>query len=485
MENTLSKYKSPKQRNKLDVVEHLNSLKEQKHSTYNSFYETCELTKEYIHEKYKDSVERDKHRNDFVPIYHEAMIGKPNAVNIIKKDIQDYLSKNGYSQIQFPSYYPTLVDAIYEVTFGWGPLAVFKYRPEAEGIKAIGVDIKLKTTSGYERLDFTFRNLQEVEEICHRLSNIDKYNKLNRFNSPELETRTNEGYRVSIMIPDRKVGEPSITFRRQIVKKPSFEQQAELGTIPKEAIEIFEILALLEMNSTIAGPPQSGKSTMLMTFLKQFAYSGLGTLYCEKNPEFIVRDIFPRSDVDHVLADGEEFEKIVSASLLRQDITNVLIGEIREYEAGLYRRASLQGIKKVSGTLHDSDPLDIPEILTSLYMLYNSISLDFNNVYRIFARNVHFSVSMSEISPGQRRVTSVQFYDFDSKTSELKMYKIMNYDEELNSWGFCSFIPERLKRIAKQTTPKEMQILQNKLSLLEKKYPMVKQEKVTIGHCVR
>lgn len=481
----LHEYKSPKERKKLDVVEHLNSKNEITQQTYNRFYDICDLTKEYIHEKYRESVEKNREQNDFVPIYHEAMTGKPNAINIIKKDIQDFASKNGYSQVHFPYYYPTLIDAIYEVTFGWGPLAVFKYRTEAEGIKAIGVDIKLKTSSGYERLDFTFRNLQEVEEICHRLSNIDKYNKLNRFNSPELETRTYEGYRVSIMIPDRKVGEPTITFRRQVVNNPSFEKQAELGTIPKEAIQLFEILALLQMNSTIAGPPQSGKSTMLMTFLKQFAYSGLGTLYCEKKPEFFVRDIFPRSDVDHVQAEGEEFEKIVSASLLRHDITNVLIGEIREYEAGLYRRASLQGIKKVIGTLHDSDPLDIPEILTSLYMLYNSTSLDFNNVYRIFAKNVHFSVSMSEVAPGVRRVTSVQFYDYDSRLSNLNMYKIMHYDESLNRWGFSSFIPERIKRIAKQTTPKELELLIYKLQLLEKQFPILEEEKVTMGQFVR
>ncbi|QOK30003.1 Flp pilus assembly complex ATPase component TadA (plasmid) [Cytobacillus oceanisediminis] len=434
------------------------------------FYSICKQAKDYIYHIYDKKIE-DKHsgetKEDYVNIFHNAMRGFPSAVNLIKKHLEEFIIENGLRESSYPPYYTSLVDALFEEEFGWGPLSAYRFEVESEGAQVLGTDIKFKRSWGWEHQPFSFRNIEQVMELTQRFSNMDARTTLNEHTSPEMETRTHDNIRVSIMIPERMNGEPVITLRRKVVKDLSFQSLSEFGTIPKEAIPLFESLSRFTLNSVIAGPPGCGKSTMLQAFLNHALYETrngkrvperINTVYAETFPEWDVRKLHPKSNVLHVIGRGEEFEKIITSSILRHDISRIVIGEIREHEVGLYKRASLQGIKQVMGTLHDLDPIDIPSILSNLYMQYYPNGSDSKTNYEAFAKNMHLSISMDEflvVRDGvellEKKVTGIHIYDLQtSSKDEVCMYTIMEFDLYANKWCYSDVLPARFKRMIKK-----------------------------------
>jgi type IV secretory pathway ATPase VirB11/archaellum biosynthesis ATPase len=461
------KYIPPSERKALDIKEYHRESSDVQVKV-SDFKTVCENAKEYVYSVYDRKVEEKANgetKEDYVNIYHNAMKGIPAAVSHLKKMIEDFVVENGLRSTKYPIHYKNLNDAIFEEEFGWGPLSAFRYEKDSEGAQVLGIDVKFKRSWGWELQPFKFRNIEQVTELSNRFANMHKSTSLNQHTTPEMETRTHDNIRVSIMIPDRMHEEPVITLRRKVVRDLNFRSMSEYGTIPTESIPIFESLARFTVNSVIAGPPGCGKSTMLQAFLEYALYEykngkkipeRINTVYAETFPEWDVRTIHPSSNVLHLIGRGEEFEQVISSAILRHDISRVVLGEIREHEVGLYRRASLQGIKQVMGTLHDLDPLAIPEILTNLYLQYYSSSADHSSVLQTFTRNLHFAVSMDEFlfeDEGNdseklvKKVTGVHVYDVDSLTKETQMYTIMEYNMLEDKWIYKSDIPEKFERL--------------------------------------
>ncbi|MGA5691497.1 ATPase, T2SS/T4P/T4SS family [Cytobacillus pseudoceanisediminis] len=464
-------YIPPSQRKSLDIKKFKRQQEDNESIQLRDidFYTVCKQAKEYIYQIYDKKIE-DKHsgetKEDYVNIFHNAMRGFPSSVNLIKKHLEDFIVENGLKDSSYPSYYLSLVDALFEEEFGWGPLSAYRYENDSEGAQVLGTDIKFKRSWGWEHQPFSFRNLDQVMELAQRFSNMDARTTLNEHSSPEMETRTHDNIRVSIMIPDRMHGEPVITLRKKVVRELSFQSLCKFGTIPDEAIPLFESLASFHLNSVIAGPPGCGKSTMLQAFLNYSLYEvrngkkvpeRVNTVYAETFPEWDVRKLHPSSNVLHVIGRGEEFEKIIASSILRHDISRIVIGEIREHEVGLYKRASLQGIKQVMGTLHDLDPFDIPSILSNLYMQYYPNGSDSKTIYEAFAKNIHLSVSMDEFlvkrdgaEQLEKKVTGIHLYDVDPLTKEVLMSTIMEYNLEENKWCYSDSLPAKFIRMIKK-----------------------------------
>lgn len=463
------------------------SVKDKK--TDDEFYSICMKTKSYIYEIYDAKVEakaRNEIQEDYVNIFHEALRGAPEAVSIIKKHIEHFVVENGLTDTKFPSYYRSLVDGIFEEEFGWGPLSAFKHQHDLESAQVIGTDISFKRNWGWETQTFSFRSIEKVFELCDRFSNMHSNTTLNEFAKPELETSTVDGIRVSIMIPERMFREPVITLRRKVLQRPTLKDLVTYRTIPMEAVELLEILAKFQVNSVISGPPGTGKSTLQIALLNAILYETTQgkkvperrkTVFAEPNPEFDIREIFPHSNILHMVGRGKEFEDIISASILRHDISRVVLGEIREHEVGLYRRASLQGLKQVMGTLHDLDPINIPEIMTNLYMQYYQNGLNPDVVYKSFARNLHFSISMDEFLMKregeevlEKKVTSIQLYGVEERN--LKLYTIMQYDPVHDLWCFDDKIPQSFGRLVVNHHVEEYQRFINLLKELSSKFPL-------------
>lgn len=460
-------YLSPIERKQLDIKEYNRQESFGRFNQNEDFYTICLKAKKHVLDFYDRKIDEKNVGNtkeDYVNIFHEAMQGIPSSVNLIHRIIEEYIVENGLRTTVYPSYYRSLVEGIFEEEFGLGALSAFRMEKECEGAQVIGTDITFKRAWGWELQPFKFRSIEKVMELTQRFANMHSKTTINEHTSPELETRTHDNIRVSIMIPDRTHLEPIITLRKKLVRELSLESMVNFGTIPKESIPIFQILSRFKLNSVVAGPPGCGKSTFLQVLLSNILYEDykgtriperLKTVYAETFPEWDIRALNPFSNVLHVLGSGTEFESQITKTLLRHDISRIVLGEIREHEVGLYKRASVQGIKQIMGTLHDLDPENIPEILCNLYMQYYPNNMNHEAVQHTFNRNIHFAISMDEFPNGEddkllKKVTGIHIYSVNDTTKQLEIYTIMEYDFDTDSWNYTNTIPASFKKLVEK-----------------------------------
>lgn len=90
-----------------------------------------------------------------------------------------------------------------------------------------------------------------------------------------------DGTRITIF-EDAK--EPTIIFRKYIVEKLDFEEQAKLGTIPIEIIPMLKAKVMIGYNINFIGPVRSGKTTFLKTW-QSYEDKTLEGVMVETDPE--------------------------------------------------------------------------------------------------------------------------------------------------------------------------------------------------------
>jgi type IV secretory pathway ATPase VirB11/archaellum biosynthesis ATPase len=444
------------------------------------FYDVIKRASKFIEDEIGNRIKQDNKQEDYVEIKHRAMLGDKIAIQSMKQLIQDFIIKSSLSQIKYPKPYKSLVEGIFEEAYGWGPLGYWRnHLNNSAKAQIIGTDIFLEIDGNYViQKGFSFRNINAVNDLTERLKNSNRKNKLDEIKNTELLTNTIDGIRVSIVIPERSY-EPTITFRRQIVKTYNFETQTKLQTIPQEGKEVFKILSKLPLSSVIGGPPQCGKSTFLMTMLNETENLNQ-TAFVESEFEMYPRVHFPKSQIVHVRGEKQELESIVFPMLLRKDINRLVVAEIREHEAEIFASGLTRGIRQVMGTIHELDPIDIPEILSTLSLRNSKGNLNQIVEYTRFAKSLHFSISMDETEDekgSKKKVTGIQFYDLDPSTLEVSIYRIVHYDWESDAWTYHNEIPKKILAICNKKHKSLMKELQNLLDDLSKKHPMPAEER--------
>ncbi|MCM3005803.1 ATPase, T2SS/T4P/T4SS family [Priestia koreensis] len=441
------------------------------------FYTICERVDKHVKNFLEEKIKK-KSTEDYIEIFHKSITGDPTAINMMKEIISSYATDQGLGNIQYPEYYLNLTDAFFEQLYGIGPLSVWK-RQDSPAAKVIGTDIWFKQNNQWVKQRFSFRSVGDVKTIADRYKHIDARNKLDQNHHTELETTTIDNIRVSIMIPKRSY-EPVITLRKQVETTYTFDHLAKLGSIPEEAIPLLQILAKMQMNSIIAGPPGVGKSTLLQIMLAETL--DLHTAFVESSYEFFPRKIYPGSPIIHVKGSGKELEDKIFPALLRHDIDQVVIQEVRRVETEIYGTAGERGIKKVMGTFHNMDPVNIPSILARLNIQHHSgTAMSYRDEYLRFAENLHFSITMDELEGGEKLVTGIQFYHIDPVTLNVQINKILQYNLETQAWEFHNNIPSRMKRLGLRTNRDMYSEFVRLLDQLSGQYPMVEEDRIQHG----
>lgn len=445
----------------------------------NYFHRISELARDYVEDQIDKRI-RERNSNDYVEIHDNAIKGDSLAVKMMKDMIDEFISGHGYTRVDYPKPYQNLTEAIFHETYGWGPLIAWvDMEVDSEAVKVIGTDIFIKFKHGWELQEYGFRNTQDVLSLTERFKLLEANNHLDSHTNSIMETVSRDGKRISVMIPHRSF-EPLITLRNQTITKHSFEKQAELGTIPYEAVVIFKILSRLKAKGIIAGPPAVGKSTFMLTMMAETTH--LQTAYIEPEYEHFPRLLFPKSPIQHVVGKGKILEEKIFPAILRQDIEQIIMAEVRRDEVEFYGTSGERGIKKILGTFHSADPENIPGILARLNMQHHQGGgLSYGDEYIRFADNLHFSVTMDELEDGRKRVTGIHFYDVDKFTWEVKVMKIMDYDWETDSWSYAAELPKRIEKILLRHSRKDYIAFVETLKELSKSSPMFEETRVLIG----
>lgn len=379
---------------------------------------------------------------------HDAIIGITKAVNYFKDEITDFLRKNNLLKVPYPEYYHNLTDGIFHDLFGLGPLVTWQDYPASQSAHIIGTSVYYEIGQKLVRQPVEFESIDRVAELVRALTLKDPRSRINEHN-PKLEVDMVDGTRVTLFVPplSRRI---SVTFRRFVVNKLTFEDQVARNTLPAEAVRFFRALNHTRPNIIIAGPVKSGKSTMLSTFYGEREHSQK-VVCVEKHPELKLSDHYGGRPLDELVATEQELFSLFP-SILRTDFVYLIVGELRSVEAELCMLGCERGSTGLLTTYHTKHAQNIPAQLARL-ILDSFPNRRFEAEVVRVAENVDIVIIMDELPDKSKRVESVVELRLDPYSLKISTHEILRFDEDTGTYGYRCDLSEALLRKLKKNDP--------------------------------
>ena len=316
------------------------------------FLEACEAVETAISEIW----ERDGYEaSDGINLQKRAIIGYRKDVDVIQKLIKRVLDGKGLT-VEAPGWYDGPEHAIFHEVWGWAGMAEW-FGPawaESSSAKIIGERIYY-LKDGEMRLMPQRITKERQSQLIRALLLLSPEERLDKeFH----EVYMLDGTRVTIFHRGMTKGEQDvIIFRRYIIPIYSFEEQASRGTIPAEAIPLFENMVKTGYNVVFTGSVRSAKTTFLSTWQSR-ENPRLEGVMVETDPEIPLHRLMPDAPVIQLLADGDSLSRI-SKNLMRSDADYFIMAEARDGIAlDTAVRLARKGTKRMKMTFHTRDPKD-------------------------------------------------------------------------------------------------------------------------------
>ena len=460
-----------RQTNDIQVVEQVSPKKAALIIRCENFLELCDTVYEYFEQAY-DKNNDSKKSIERLGLQHRAIIGDPKAVKVLKDEILDFIRANNLLNTVFPPCYIDLADAVFNEVYGWGPLARWWMFPKSQSALVLDTQIFYDGILQKEK----FSSPDRVWELIHSLTLKEARARVNEHN-PDLEVEMFDGTRVSISIPPRG-HEYEITFRKFLLDDFSLDHLVTLGTVPEEALPLFQGLARGLPNTLIVGPVRSGKSHSLKAFVyERFKEKTYTVVSMERHFELALRKMLPFAPIIEKQAVDDELHEIFP-TVLRKDLDFGIMGEIRSVEAECAMLLCERGTKGFLGTFHIKHPHNIPGSWARLIM-DRFPNRDYGAEVARVAENIDIVIVQEELADiSKKRVTSVVELRFNPITLQVSTHEIMRYDYECDEWRYKFDLSEQLIRDMKISSPKSTKIMVSTLEGLEKTKPIIGENKI-------
>jgi pilus assembly protein CpaF len=259
-----------------------------------------------------------------------------------------------------------------------------------------------------------------------------------------------DGTRITIF-KDRmtKENQDVIIFRRYIVPEYSFEEQARLGTIPQNAIPLFEEMVNLGFNVAFCGSVRSAKTTFLSTW-QSYEDPKLEGVMVETDPEVPLHKIMPKAPIVQIIADGDVL-KSVSKNLLRSDADYFVIAEARDGNAlDVAVRVARKGTGRMKMTYHTRDPRHFAEDV-AVEIVRTAGGDVFETALRVadsFDLIFHFA---GIGSTGEKRLMSIN--EMSADDGAIRMNEICRFNAVDGTWAWKNHISARKAAIMERNDP--------------------------------
>lgn len=447
----------------------LNNFESEKSDrTLPQFFEVCLKVKDHFERLYDSGKITNEELQERNTLEYNAMIGKNEAKAALTAEIESYLrDENSLGLKNFPSFYNSISEACFHEIYQFGSFAKWEKYPESPSGVIQSDEIWFLINGKFERQSERLRDQNHVHEIIRSFSLKHKGLRINE-NQPEAEFDMDDGTRVKVVVPPRSY-KPTIIFRRFLINRFSFEQQADKKTIPKEDLMLYRSLASLPLNTVVAGKVQSGKSTFLKTIYAERDPSLVAVLI-ETNPEsFLKRDFPDRLVHDFYTSEGNIHQVIRDA--LRTDHDYIIVQEVRGIEAEGAISGTERGTTGLLMSYHITNPKNTPRQLARHIIDEFPRREEKREIKRI-AEQLDIGITMTSLKNNEKRVTSIYEICYEEEDDRAWINYLVYYDPKKNSWTYNSRVSEGL---LKKMNHLDEQLSQNFLSELDKRakqYPI-------------
>lgn len=369
-----------------------------------------------------------------------AIMGYEYECNYYKERIKDIINEKKLSETYYPSWFPNLHEAIFAEVYGLSALAPWAYDmteayKKSQSAKLIG-DKLYCMIDGKEQLQPQRLDGKRREKLKRALLLSTPRERLEYgFH----EVYLHNGIRITIFSGERtKPSQDVMIFRKYLIKKLDFDNFYKLGTIPKEAISIFELMVKIGFNVVFVGPVRSGKTTMLQTW-QCYEDTSLEGVAISTDPETPWHEIFPEGPLMQIVADGENLETITK-SLLRGDNDYIILEEMRDAQAfKLALDITSTGARRCKGTIHDGDAVNVPFKIGSEVSYKYGGSID-NNI-SLFYKNFDLAIELCQDKDdkGKKILKSIVIFNYDIKANKVVATYLCKYDFINKCWIWSDY----------------------------------------------
>jgi pilus assembly protein CpaF len=303
--------------------------------------------------------EWNEHDLDFdgISMQKRAIIGYGEETAAIKKRIGEIVTghckANKCDQVAYPEWYDSIEDAVFHEVWGLAGVAEWfgPHYHDSSSAKVIGDRIYFLEGGRMQLMPQKIGRDRRAQFI-RALLLLSPEERMDRdFH----EVYMLDGTRVTIFREGlAKDGLDVIIFRRYTVPSYTFEEQAMRGTIPYEAIPLFENMVRCGFNVAFCGSVRSAKTTFLSTW-QSYEDPALEGVMVETDPEIPIHKLMPGAPVVQLIADGEKLTHI-SKNLMRSDADYFILAEARDGIAlDTAVRIARKGTRRMKMTFHTRD----------------------------------------------------------------------------------------------------------------------------------
>lgn len=436
-----------------------------------SFEMLCNIIREdFIREWEEDK--SDLH--EALQLQKNAIIGYANEVSYFKEKIKALVKSYGASNTVYPEWYESLADGIYHENWGLAGISEWfgkKFR-DSSSVKIIGERIYFMD-QGQMRLMKQTISPDRREQLIRAFLLLTPDERLDKeFH----EVYLLDGTRITIFGGQMtKKNQDVIIFRRYIVPRYTFEEQASRGTIPEEAIPLFCAMVETGYNVAFCGQVRSAKTTFLSTW-QRYEDPKLEGVMIETDPEIPLHILMPEAPIVQLIADNEKLLRI-SKNILRSDADYIIMAEARDGNAlDTAIKMASKGTRRMKITFHCREPLDFPydvawEIVKATggdaEMIAQRVALSFDYVF-------HFVQLKNK---NQKRLHSIYELSLDREKREIKMIQICKYDFRSDRWQWRRSISNSKCDAGNEESPEAFLKFREHLDRLAKTFPMTDRER--------
>lgn len=442
---------------------------------FHRFSEICLMVKKHFEKLYESGKITNEELRQRNHLEYNAMIGKAEAESVLTAEIESYLrNENLIGVNDYPEFYGSISEACFHEIYRFGSFAKWDKYPDSPSGVIQGDEIWFLINGKFVRQPERLRDQNHVHEIIRSFSLKHKGLRINE-NQPEAEFDMDDGTRVKVVVPPRSY-KPTIIFRRFLIRRFSFEQQAEKGTISKEDLNLYRALAQIPLNTIVAGKVQSGKSTFLKTIYAE-RDPGLVAVLIETNPESFLKRDFPNRLVhDFYTSEGNIHQVIRDA--LRTDHDYIIVQEVRGIEAEGAIAGTERGTTGLLMSYHITNPKNTPKQLARHIIDEFPRRNEKREIKRI-AEQLDIGITMTSLKNNQKRVTSVYEICYDEDKEEAWINYLVLYDARKDSWMYNSLVSEKLIQKMDRLDEKLCRHFIEELRQREKQFPIKGEAKIS------
>ncbi len=432
----------------------------------------------WLLEHVRSALDREWDRSDDL-LKSSRLAREKGAIMGIEKDAQELsgrirliLTRENLLAEPFPSYYPSLTDALFSDLYGLSGVAPWafgwteEYR-RSSSAKLIGERLYCLIDGRSVLQPQRIEEKRRAQLIHALLLASPRERKESGFH----EVYLHNGIRVTIYSGGRtKSGEDIIVFRKYLLQKPDLETLAAYGTFPREALPLFKAMCAAGYNVVFAGQVRSGKTTFLQAW-QACEDTGLEGVAVATDPETRWEKLMPKAPLMQLVADGEGLSRI-EKSLKRSDADYVILEEMRDAASyNLFLGITNLGTMRSKGTIHDSSALNIP------YKMATAIATEIGGseealIAQIYS-NVNFVFELCQLADdkSKKRLKGIVEFSYDPAENRVSARRICRWDPASDSWSWAGSFGKDKEALAAER-PEELEIIRESLSRLHEASPL-------------